>query len=125
LFMVLDKHEIENAFRKYSFDLANSNSNKDRKYNTSNAANTSLQIAVDGKFLKGSFDKLVDTEALNLISVFLVQKGLVLAHLGVENKESEMVGVQDLLEQQELIESLKLTGVKVITMDALHCQKKH
>jgi DDE_Tnp_1-associated len=119
LFMVLDKHEIENAFRKYSFDLANSNSNKDRKYNTS------LQIAVDGKFLKGSFDKLVDTEALNLISVFLVQKGLVLAHLGVENKESEMVGVQDLLEQQELIESLKLTGVKVITMDALHCQKKH
>lgn len=130
LFTVLDKHEIENAFRKYSFDLANSNSNskKDRKSDTSNTrntSNTSLQIAVDGKFLKGSFDKLADTEALNLISVFLVEKGLVPAHLGVENKESEMVGVRNLLEQQELIESLKLTGVKVITMDALHCQKKH
>jgi predicted transposase YbfD/YdcC len=61
---------------------------------------------------------------MNLISVFLVEKGLILAHLGVENKESEMVGVRDLLKQEELIKSLKLTGVGIITMDALHCQKK-
>jgi hypothetical protein len=52
---------------------------------------------VDGKFLKGSYDNLIDTDAMNLISVFLAEKGLILAHLGVENKESEMVGVRDLL----------------------------
>ena len=79
---------------------------------------------VDGKTLKGSYDNLADTDAMNLISIFLAEKDLILAHLGVENKESEMVGVRDLLEQEDLIKSLKMTGVKVITMDALHCQKK-
>jgi DDE_Tnp_1-associated len=117
LFTALDKEEIEKAFRKYSFSLANSASNSNKKYN-------SLQIAVDGKTLKGSYDNLIDTDAMNLISVFLVEKGLILAHFGAANKESEMVGVRNLLEQEELIGSLKLTGVKIITMDALHCQKK-
>jgi DDE_Tnp_1-associated len=117
LFTVLDKEEVEKAFRKYSFSLANSASNSNKKHGT-------LQIAVDAKTLKGSYDNLIDTDAMNLISIFLVEKSLILAHLGVENKESEMVGVRNLLEQEELINSLKLTGVKIITMDALHCQKK-
>jgi DDE_Tnp_1-associated len=116
LFMSLDKSEIEKAFRAFSFDLANSKSNS-RPYK-------SLQIAIDGKTLKGSYDNSIDTEAMNLISVFLVEKGLILAHLGAENKESEMVGVRELLEQEELINSLKLAGVRVISLDALHCQKK-
>jgi hypothetical protein len=118
LFMSLDKVEVEKAFRAYAFDLANSKP-------TANQTKNQLQIAVDGKFLKGSYDNLIDTDAMNLISVFLVEKGLILAHLGVENKESEMVGVRDLLNQKELVKSLKLTGVGIITMDALHCQKKH
>jgi DDE_Tnp_1-associated len=118
LFMSLDKVEVEKAFRAYSFDLANSKT-------TANQTKNQLQIAVDGKFLKGSYDNLIDTDAMNLISIFLVEKGLILAHLGVENKESEMVGVRDLLNQEELVKSLKLTGVGIITMDALHCQKKH
>jgi hypothetical protein len=117
LFMSLDKAEVEKAFRAYAFNLANSKS-------TANQTKNQLQIALDGKFLKGSYDNLIDTDAMNLISVFLVEKGLILAHLGVVNKESEMVGVRDLLKQEELVKSLKLTGVGIITMDALHCQKK-
>jgi hypothetical protein len=83
-----------------------------------------LQIAVDGKTLKGSYDKLGDTAAINLISVFLTGKNIVLAQLGVENKDSEMVGVRDLLGDEKLMDDLKSIGVKVVTMDALHCQKK-
>jgi predicted transposase YbfD/YdcC len=112
LFMSLDKAEVEKAFRRFTFELAGESSSDN------------FQIIIDGKTIRGSFDNLVDTEAMNLISIFLAQKGLILAHIGVENKDSEMVGVRDLLEQKELIESLKLSGVKVITMDALHCQKK-
>jgi DDE_Tnp_1-associated len=117
IFMSLDKVEVEKAFRAYAFDLANSKTTANQKKNQ-------LQIAVDGKFLKGSYDNLIDTDAMNLISIFLVEKGLILAHLGAENKESEMVGVRDLLKQEELVKSLKLVGVSIITMDALHCQKK-
>jgi predicted transposase YbfD/YdcC len=129
LFMSLDKAEVEKSFRAYSFDLANSKLTATRGLKTANPNPAtkpfkSFQIAVDGKTLKGSYDNLVDTDAMNLISIFLVEKGLVLAHLGVENKESEMVGVRKLLEQEELINSLKLTGIKVISLDALHCQKK-
>jgi hypothetical protein len=124
LFMSLDKSEVEKSFRAYSFELANSKPTTGGN-KTSNKSNCkTLQIAVDGKTLKGSYDNLIDTDAMNLISIFLVEKGLILAHLGVENKESEMLGVRELLEQEELINSLKLTGVKIITMDALHCQKK-
>jgi DDE_Tnp_1-associated len=129
LFMSLDKVEVEKAFRAYAFDLANSKTtaekNKKTKAKNKNIKPNALQIAVDGKFLKGSYDNLIDTDAMNLISIFLVEKGLILAHLGVENKESEMVGVRDLLKQEGLVKSLKLTGVGIITMDALHCQKKH
>jgi DDE_Tnp_1-associated len=117
LFMSLDKVEVEKAFRAYAFDLANSKTTANQKKNQ-------LQIAVDGKFLKGSYDNLIDTNAMNLISIFLVEKGLILAHLGAENKESEMIGVRDLLKQEELVKSLKLSGVGIITIDALHCQKK-
>jgi hypothetical protein len=125
MFMALDKVEVEKAFRAYWFDLANSNKSKPtaEKQSINSTTNKNLQIAVDGKFLKGSYDNLIDTDAMNLISIFLSEKGLILAHLGVVNKESEMVGCRELLEQEELINSLKLTGVKIITMDALHCQK--
>lgn len=121
LFMALDKQEMEKSFRAYSFDLANSKPTTGKQ---NHKFKQTLQIAVDGKFIKGSYDNLIDTDAMNLISVFLVEKGLILAHLGVENKESEIIGVRHLLDQEELINSLKLTGVKIITMDALHCQKK-
>jgi DDE_Tnp_1-associated len=125
LFMSLDKVEVEKAFRTYTFDLANSKTTAEKNKMTKKTKSKALQIAVDGKFLKGSYDNLIDTDAMNLISIFLVEKGLILAHLGVGNKESEMVGVRELLKQEELVKSLKLTGVSIITMDALHCQKKH
>jgi hypothetical protein len=147
VFVGLDKVELEKAFRAYSLSLAKSQPTAKNQTNLANQTNLTktnqtnnkpinnkpinnkpvkyLHIAVDGKTLKGSYDKLGDTAAINLISVFLTGKNIVLAQIGVENKESEMVGVRDLLGDEKLMEDLKSIGVKVITMDALHCQKKH
>jgi hypothetical protein len=141
VFVGLDKVELEKAFRAYSLSLVQSQptaakptSKINEKLTNSSSINPSsinpkpskyLQIAVDGKTLKGSYDKLGDSAAINLISVFLTGKNIILAQIGIENKESEMVGVRDLLGDEKLMEDLKSIGVKVITMDALHCQKKH
>jgi hypothetical protein len=81
--MSLDKSEVEKSFRAYSFDLANSkpttggNKTINKTINKSNCK--TLQIAIDGETLKGSYDNLIDTDAMNLISIFLVEKGLILA----------------------------------------------
>jgi hypothetical protein len=141
VFVGLDKVGLEKAFRAYSLSLVQSqpttakpiskinekltNSSSTNPSSTNNKPTKYLQIAVDGKTLKGSYDKLGDTAAINLISVFLTGKNIILAQIGIENKESEMVGVRDLLGDEKLMEDLKSIGVKVITMDALHCQKKH
>jgi hypothetical protein len=141
VFVGLDKVELEKAFRAYSLSLVQSQPTAaspagqiNGKLTNPSSTNPSLtnpkpakylHIAVDGKTLKGSYDKLGDTAAINLISVFLTGKNIVLAQIGVENKESEMVGVRDLLGDEKLMDDLKSIGVKVITMDALHCQKKH
>jgi DDE_Tnp_1-associated len=137
VFVGLDKVELEKAFRAYSLSLVKNRTTATDPTNLENQTNPTktnqtnpkptkyLQIAVDGKTLKGSYDKLGDSAAINLISVFLTGKNIVLGQIGVENKESEMVGVRDLLGDEKLIEDLKSIGVKVITMDALHCQKKH
>ena len=128
-FSELDKDSLEKMFREFSLGLVKGvkgvkamNQNELKKLNGNLPY---LQIAIDGKTLRGSFDKVSDTSAINLISIFLTGQNLILAHLPVENKESEMVGVRDLLEQEDLIKNLKLSGVKIVTMDALHCQKKH
>jgi DDE_Tnp_1-associated len=142
VFVGLDKVELEKAFRAYSLSLVQSQPTATNQTNLANQSDPTktnqtnnkpinnkptkyLQIAVDGKTLKGSYDKLGDSAAINLISVFLTGKNIVLAQIGVENKESEMAGVRDLLGDEKLMEDLKSIGVKVITMDALHCQKKH
>ncbi len=128
-FSELDKTSLEKMFREYSLGLVKGvkgaepmNQNELKKLNGNLPY---LQIATDGKTLRGSYDKIDDTSAINLISIFLTGQNLILAHLPVENKESEIVGVRELLRDQELIRNLKLKGVKVVTLDALHCQKKH
>ena len=117
LFVSLSKSDVEESFRKFSISLAQGSS--------SDSSSDYYQIAIDGKSLRGSFDNVEDTSALNLISIFLTDRNLILAHLGIENKESEIIGVRELLEDQKLINELQNMGCKVITMDALHCQKKH
>lgn len=55
---------------------------------------------------------------VSLVSVYSHQKGMVLAAQQFENKETSELKVV-----QTLLETLHLNGV-VVTLDALHCQKK-
>ena len=73
-------------------------------------------IAIDGKALRGSFDHGLEQPALMMVSAYAVKESLVLGHVMTENKGGELAAAQ------ELIARLGLQG-KLLTMDALHCQK--
>ena len=71
----------------------------------------------DGKTLRGSFDNFSDQKATHLVSAFATDSALVLGHLEIDDKSNEIPAVQRLLGELGLAES-------VITVDAMHCQKK-
>lgn len=73
-------------------------------------------IAFDGKVLKGSYrnDK---TTALQLVTAYDTERGLVLSQKRTENKQSEICIVK------QMLEIINVKG-SVITVDALHCQRE-
>jgi hypothetical protein len=75
-------------------------------------------VAIDGKTLRRSFDNFLDRRAAHMLSAFASDTALVLAHLDCDEKSNEIPAVQTLLG------SLALSDA-VVTIDAMHCQKKH
>ena len=76
-------------------------------------------VAIDGKSIGGTVKNAYDAQQnfQSIVSVFSVQRGVVLGLDQLENKKSsEIVTVQTLLQ------ALDLKGV-VFSLDALHCQK--
>jgi hypothetical protein len=76
-------------------------------------------LALYGKTIRGSFDNLKDKGAIQLFSIFNTNKKIILAHEEIEKDKTNEIPVA-----QKLIEDLKLKNY-VLTLDALHCQKKH
>lgn len=77
-------------------------------------------VAVDGKSIKGTVQDSWETcqNFVSVVSVYSHRQRVILAQQSFENKvQSEIQVVEQLLAE------LNLTGV-VVTMDALHCQKK-
>jgi len=74
-------------------------------------------IAADGKALRGSIDNANNEVVKQLLKVIACKEVLVLAHEEIDKKTNEIPVFQ------ELIEKLGIKG-KIITMDAMHCQKK-
>jgi len=72
-------------------------------------------VAIDGKVLRGSFDKAADQSPLHTITAFATESRLCLRQLSVEDKSNEIPAVPMLLEL------LELSGA-VVTLDAMHCQ---
>src|SRR5690348_11395438 len=72
----------------------------------------------DGKTLRRSFDNFLDRRAAHILSAFASDTALVLAHLDCNEKSNEIPAVQSLLGSLALTDS-------VVTVDAMHCQKKH
>lgn len=77
-------------------------------------------LSIDGKSLKSTVSAYDSKEQnfVMLVSAFSQQTGLVRQVVRMENgKSSEIASVQDLIEQLE-------TKGLLLTLDALHCQKK-
>ena len=95
---------LEKSFRRYSAILAE-NDNQNRF------------VSCDGKVLRGSFDHFKDQKAVQILSAFLSDSHIILAHEEIAAKTNEIPTAQN------LIEALGLTG-RIFTFDALHCQEK-
>jgi hypothetical protein len=74
-------------------------------------------IALDGKTLRGSFDKFHDRAAAQVLSAFATDTALVLAHVDIADKSNEIPAAQMLLAD------LGVADGAIVTLDALHCQK--
>ena len=75
-------------------------------------------VALDGKTVKGSFDRFNDQKAIQVFSAFLTSQQIILGHEMIPDKKTNEIPVA-----QHLIKELGLVGC-VFTADALHCQKK-
>ena len=74
-------------------------------------------IALNGKTLRGSFDKFYPRAAAQVLSAFATDTALVLAHIDIAEKSNEIPAAQALLAE------LGVARDTLATLDALHCQK--
>jgi hypothetical protein len=100
----LDTEEMEKVFRQHAAHL-----NGDER--------GTHALALDGKTLRGSFDAFNDVRARQVFSVFAADTALVLAHVEIDEKTNEIPAAQKLLKELDVAD-------KIITLDAMHCQKK-
>ena len=105
LFLALAPEELEAAFRRHARHLGGARSDKARR-----------AVALDGKTLRRSFDRLHDRAAAHVLGAFAADAALILGHQEVPDVPAEVQGAR------ALIRDLGLTGV-IFTVDALHCQK--
>jgi hypothetical protein len=112
----LDPEAIELAFRKHAAILEEGKASRQSPDGEKDSAQGGV-IAIDGKTLKHSFDNLKDRKAAQILNAFSTQTALILAHVEIDDKSNEIPAAQKLLSE------LNLTG-RVVTLDAMHCQKK-
>lgn len=72
-------------------------------------------VAIDGKTLRGSFDRAAGKSALHTITAFACDLRVCLRQMSVDEKSNEIPAVPELLKLMEL------SGATV-TLDAMHCQ---
>jgi predicted transposase YbfD/YdcC len=75
-------------------------------------------IAIDGKTLRRSHDRLLGREAIQIVSAWAQENHLVLAQTKVDTKSNEITAIP------ELLKILGLTG-SIITIDAIGCQREN
>ena len=74
-------------------------------------------IAIDGKTLRGSYDKSDEKSAIHMVSAFSNANGLVLGQEKTAEKSNEITAIPALLEV------LSVKGC-IVTIDAMGCQKE-
>ena len=73
------------------------------------------QIAIDGKTVRGSFDRKHGRSPLHLVSAYATERGLVLAQRAAEEKKGELTVLPELLDGLDLRRCL-------VSLDALACR---
>ena len=101
IFAKLDTGEFLSAMHGWADEFAGSLRNKG--------------VAIDGKTLRGSFDKASGKSAVHTITAFAVGTRTVLRQMFVDAKSNEIPAVPVLLKL------LDLAGA-IVTLDAMHCQ---
>jgi predicted transposase YbfD/YdcC len=74
-------------------------------------------VAVDGKTLRRSHDKIHNKKAIHMVSAWGAENSLVLGQIKTDEKSNEITAIP------ELLKSLELKGC-LVTIDAIGCQKK-
>lgn len=74
-------------------------------------------IAIDGKTLRGSYDKSSSKAAIHMVSAWGTANGIVLGQVKTAEKSNEITAIP------ELINMLDISGC-IVTIDAMGCQKK-
>lgn len=74
-------------------------------------------VAIDGKTLRGSHDRINGKSAIHMVSAWASDIRLVLGQLKTDEKSNEITAIP------ELIKMLDLKGA-IVTTDAMGCQKK-
>lgn len=83
---------------------------------SSTDVDSATHIAIDGKALRGSYDKRRGFDPLFLISAWSVRCGISLGQLAIPNKTSEITAIPELLGHLDLTRA-------IVTIDAAGCQK--
>ncbi|MFA0254823.1 ISAs1 family transposase [Vibrio breoganii] len=74
-------------------------------------------IAIDGKTVRGSYDKSKGRSAIHMVNAFATANGVCLAQAKVNEKTNEITEIPKLLEK------LNISGC-LVTIDAMGCQRK-
>jgi predicted transposase YbfD/YdcC len=88
--------------------------------NWTNGLNQSVDgkvVAIDGKTLRGSFDRATGKSALHMVSAWVEDNNLVLGQVSAEGKGHEITKIPELLRLLELKNA-------IVTIDAIGCQKE-
>lgn len=73
-------------------------------------------VAIDGKTLRGSFDRRRGRSPLHVVSAWVAEGGITLGQIVTEEKSNEITAIPDLLK------TIDVRGATV-TLDAMGCQK--
>ena len=117
LFRLLDPAAFSACFTRFVAELAQvARGEAAAEPVVAAAAAPAKIVAIDGKTLRRSFDRVSQTSALHMVSAFATHTRLVLGQLAVADKSNEIVALR------ELLGLLDIHGATV-TADALHAQK--
>jgi predicted transposase YbfD/YdcC len=74
-------------------------------------------VAIDGKRLRGSYDRYDGKAAIHMVSAWAAENQLVLGQIKVDDKSNEITAIP------KLLEILELKGA-IVSIDAMGCQKE-